>query len=114
MVVNRDSQNLLGLLLTDYIFIKEVPDLNGLKKIDLLVLGLGRLILKLFLNDIRTYVYALIADINTCRSCDKLFYLILCLVTKRAPDLSGIFFFFFSLIISCHPSLLDDSQRSDQ
>ena len=99
MVVDRDRQDLLGLVLSDDVLIQELPDLLRLQKIDAgdLVQD-GIIVLELFLKDPVAEFHTLVTDVKPVRSGQKSLDHVLGLSAERASD-PGVAFF------TCHTCL---------
>src|SRR5690606_1495092 len=81
VVVDSDSQNLLGTLLTDHILIQDRTDLLGRRQFMRIALGLG--FLHLLADDVVAQVYALVADEDGGTG-DQLAHFMLALAAERA------------------------------
>src|SRR3712207_3377241 len=82
VVVDRDRQRTLGLVLADHVLLQEVVDLLGLRQlVELQVRGLR----ELFLDDLVAEVDALVADVDPGAS-DELLDLLLALPAERALE----------------------------
>src|SRR6202000_2044066 len=80
VVVHRDGESLLGLVLTDDVGVEELVDLPRLRQaVPLDAVRLG----ELFLDDLVAEVDALVADVHTWAG-DELLYLLLALPAERA------------------------------
>ena len=82
VVVDRDRQHLLGLVLADDVFVEDVLDLPGLGQF-LHVRSQGLLNLQLFRDDIVAELDALVADVHR-RSGDEFLDLFLAFAAERA------------------------------
>ena len=94
MIVNRNRQCFLRLVLSDDIIIQELLDLLRFQKVDLKFIRL-RVILKFLLNDLRANVHTLVTDVCSVGASNELADLILRLVAEGAAHL--VF-----TIFSCH------------
>ena len=100
VIVYRDSQCFLGIILSDHIFVQESLDLSGLEQIDAFcrILAVSIIVFRHgFVNNISANRNALIADINAFRAGDQFGYLILRSATEGASARRLHFCFI------CHP-----------
>ena len=81
MIVDRDGQDLLGLLLTNDVFVEDLIDLHG--DAQLAARAARRLLLNFLTNDVVTQLDAFIANKNG-RACNQFAYFVLAFPTKRA------------------------------
>jgi hypothetical protein len=85
VVVDSHSQRSLGWLLADDIFLQEVEDLAGLRKLEAAKISYFR---KFFLNDLVAKLNAFIADIDTGPG-NELAHLLLALSAERTLQQIG-------------------------
>jgi len=81
MVVHRDRQLLLGLLLADHVLVEELANLDRFRQLHL---RLGLVRLALLGDDVEADVHALVADIDGGPG-DQLLDVALILVAETAP-----------------------------
>ena len=85
MIVDRNGEDLLCLLLTDDILIEKSLDLHRLFQVDPAIFLTGvRIVLFFFLYDLRADLNTLITDVYSCRSGDQLSHLIFRLSAEAA------------------------------
>ena len=98
MIVYSNRKNLLCLVLSDYIFIKECLDLLWCQKIDIIKFSSVIIVFKLFFYNLRADLDTLITDISAVRPCDQLSHLRLRLITEGAS-------YYIITCFSCHITL---------
>ena len=80
MVVDRDGQRPLGLVLADHVLVEELVDLGGLGQlVELDLTGLGQL----FFDDLVAEVDTFVTDVHAGAG-DELLHLLLALPAERA------------------------------